>query len=270
MDNLGIGRPSTYSLIISTLLERKYVEKEGRNLHPTQLGVTVNDIVTRQFPEIFNVRFTAQMEEELDQIESGEKDRLHVLHHFYGPFHASVHRAMEQKEEIKESLQKETEEVCPECGKLLVIKWGRNGQFIACTGYPECRYTRPLEVQETTAEICEKCGSPMVVKTGRYGRFLACSRFPECKQTKPFSTGVPCPNDGCQGQIIERRSSRGKVFYGCSNYPKCKFATWYKPVLRTCPQCQNYFMETRFTKSNGAFLSCPQCKYQMNEETTIS
>jgi DNA topoisomerase-1 len=270
MDNLGIGRPSTYSLIISTLLERKYVEKEGRNLHPTQLGVTVNDIVTRQFPEIFNVRFTAQMEEELDQIESGEKDRLHVLHHFYGPFRASVHRAMEQKEEIKESLQKETEEVCPECGKPLVIKWGRNGQFIACTGYPKCRYTRPLEVQETTAETCEECGAPMIVKTGRYGRFLACSRFPSCKHTKPFSTGIPCPNEGCQGQIIERRSSRGKIFYGCSNYPECKFATWNKPVLRTCPQCQNYYMEARINKSKGAFLSCPQCKYQMNEETTIS
>ena len=267
LDTLGIGRPSTYALIISTLLDRKYVERQTRNLVPTELGITVNSIVVKQFPEIFNVRFTAKMEEELDQIESGAIDRAHVLEGFYKPFNASVHRAMEQKEEIKESLQKETEEKCPKCNKPLVVKWGRNGQFIACTGYPDCKYTKPLEDEETTDQVCEKCGSSMVVKTGRFGRFLACSAYPTCKNTKPYSTGVSCPNDGCDGQIIERRSGRGKLFYGCSNYPQCKFASWNKPVPRACPKCRHPFMEARYNKSKGAFLACPECKHQISEET---
>ncbi|MFC1569927.1 type I DNA topoisomerase [bacterium] len=268
LDTLGIGRPSTYALIISTLLDRKYVEREARNLNPTELGNTVCGIVVKQFPEIFNVSFTAKMEEELDQIESGEKDRSHVLEGFYRPFNESVHRAMEQKEEIKESLQKETEEICPDCGKPLVVKWGRNGQFIACTGYPDCKYTKPLEEQETTDEVCDKCGSAMVVKTGRFGRFLACSAYPTCKNTKPYSTGVACPNDGCDGQIIERRSGRGKLFYGCSKYPNCKFASWNKPVPKACPNCKHPYMEARANKAKGAFLACPSCKHQLSEEMT--
>jgi len=266
LDTLGIGRPSTYSLIISTLLDRKYIEKAARNLSPTELGNTVNGILIQQFPEIFNVRFTARMEEELDQIESGEKKRLQVLEGFYHPFHDSVHRAMEQKEEIKESLQKEIKEICPECGKPLVEKWGRNGRFIACTGYPDCKYTRPLEGQQiTTNEICDKCGAKMVVKTGRFGRFLACSAYPACKNTKPYSTGVSCPKDGCNGLIIERRSGRGKMFYGCSNYPNCKFATWNKPVPQACPKCNHPYLEAR-SKKDKSFLLCPNCKHQISEE----
>lgn len=270
LDTLGIGRPSTYALIISTLLDRKYVSREARNLLPTELGVTVNGIVVQQFPEIFNVRFTAQMEEELDQIESGDKKRQQVLEGFYKPFHASVHRAMEKKEEIRESLQKETKETCPECSKPLIIKWGRNGRFIACTGYPDCKYTRPLEEEEKTDQVCDKCGAPMVVKTGRFGRFLACSAYPACKNTKPYSTGVSCPNADCDGQIIERRSGRGKLFYGCSNYPKCKFATWNKPAARACPKCQHPYMEARANKTKGAFLACPNCKHQISGDAAES
>jgi DNA topoisomerase-1 len=269
LDQLGIGRPSTYALIISTLLDRKYVHKESRSLAPTELGMTVKRIVTSQFPDIFNVGFTAQMEEELDQIESGEKGRVDVLNDFYGPFKQSVSAAMDRKEEIRESLRQDTEGECPKCGKPLVIKWGRNGRFIACTGYPECRHTQPLEKHETVVdEKCDSCGSDMVIRTGRFGRFLACSRYPECKSTRPVSTGVSCPEDGCGGRIVEKRSGRGKVFFGCSNYPRCKYASWYRPVPESCAHCGNPFLEERFSKAKGAFLKCPKCKHETAVETS--
>jgi DNA topoisomerase-1 len=269
LDQLGIGRPSTYALIISTLLDRKYVHKESRSLAPTVLGMTVKRIVTSQFPDIFNVGFTAQMEEELDQIESGEKGRVDVLNDFYGPFKQSVSAAMDRKEEIRESLRQDTEGECPKCGKPLVIKWGRNGRFIACTGYPECRHTQPLEKHETVVdEKCDSCGSDMVIRTGRFGRFLACSRYPECKSTRPVSTGVSCPEDGCGGRIVEKRSGRGKVFFGCSNYPRCKYASWYRPVPESCAHCGNPFLEERFSKAKGAFLKCPKCKHETAVETS--
>lgn len=267
LDNLGIGRPSTYALIISTLLDRQYVERESRVLRPTDLGLTVNKILISQFPNIFNVKFTFQMEEELDQIESGEKERLEVLNDFYEPFNSGVQKAMEKQEEIKESLQEETSDTCPECGKELVVKWGRNGRFIACTGYPDCKFTKPLDESETeTDEICDKCGSPMVIKNGRFGRFLACSKYPECKSTKPVPVGVPCPEDGCDGHLVEKRSRRGKIFYGCSNYPKCTFASWYKPVPKPCAQCSSPFMEARSSKAKGNYLACPKCKAIVQEE----
>jgi len=264
LDSRGIGRPSTYALIISTLLDRKYIAREGRSLYASELGLAVNQILIGQFPNIFNVDFTARMEEELDQIETGEKKRLQVLEDFYHPFSHAIERAMEKKEEIKESLQEEIQETCPKCGKELVIKWGRNGRFIACTGYPDCRYTQPLEENAVeTDEKCDLCGSPMVVKTGRFGRFLACSEYPECKFTKPLSTGISCPEKDCPGHIVERRSRRGKLFYGCSNYPSCNFATWYRPVAEICKACGYGFMEERSTKAKGQFLRCPSCK---NEE----
>jgi len=267
LDALGIGRPSTYALIISTLLDRKYAERESRSLFPTELGVTVNRILVQQFPAIFSVGFTAQMEEELDQIESGDKKRLEVLQDFYRPFNAAVAKAMDQKEEIRVSLQEEQGEKCPKCGKDLVVKWGRNGRFIACTGYPECTFTKPLkEDMVETSETCDKCGSPMIVKTGRFGRFLACSRYPECKSTKPISTGIPCPADGCTGTLVEKRSGKGKVFFGCSQYPSCKFATWYRPVQKTCEKCGYPFLERHASKKKGEYLQCPKCKATFEEE----
>lgn len=265
LDQLGIGRPSTYALIISTLLDRKYVERESRSLMPTDLGETVNGILIAQFPDIFNVGFTAQMEEELDQIESGEKRRVEVLNHFYNPFKAGVEQAMQKKDEIKESLQKETEDKCPECGKELIIKWGRNGQFKACSGYPDCKYTAPLEEEQVESdEICPNCGSKMIIKTGRFGRFLACSKYPDCKTTLPIPVGVKCPKDN--GDIVEKRSRRGKIFYGCSNYPECDFATWYKPLPKQCPNCKNDYMEERYNKTKGNFIQCPECKHVIEEE----
>ena len=267
LDARGIGRPSTYALIISTLLDRKYVERDSRSLFPTELGVTVNRILVQQFPAIFSVGFTAQMEEELDQIESGDKKRLEVLQDFYQPFSEAVSKAMDQKEEIRESLQEEHGEKCPKCGKDLVVKWGRNGRFIACTGYPDCTFTKPLkeDVVETD-EVCEKCGSPMVVKTGRFGRFLACSRYPECKSTKAISTGVPCPTKGCTGNLVEKRSGRGKVFYGCSRYPECKFATWYRPVQKACEKCGYPLLERHASKKKGEYTQCPNCRSVFEEE----
>lgn len=267
LDNKGIGRPSTYALIISTILDRKYVEKEGRNLKATDLGVAVNQILTDQFPDIFNVGFTALMEEKLDQIESGEKDRHQVLEDFYGPFSEAIQVAMDKKEEIKESLQEETEQRCPKCGRELVVKWGRNGRFIACTGYPDCKHTQPLEGElDETDEICDVCGSKMVVKVGRFGRFLACSNYPDCKHTKPFSTGVSCMEEGCDGYIVERKSRRGKTFFSCSNYPRCKFATWYRPIPIQCPECGFGYMEERTTQKKGVYRQCPKCKATIKKE----
>jgi DNA topoisomerase-1 len=267
LDSLGIGRPSTYALIISTLLDRKYVEREARSLFPTELGVTVNHILIQQFPDIFNVGFTAQMEEELDQIESGDKKRLEVLQQFYNSFSDAVEKAMNQKEEIKESLQEEHGEKCPQCGRDLVVKWGRNGRFIACTGYPDCKFTKPLKEESVeTSERCDKCGSAMVVKTGRFGRFLACSRYPECKSTRPLSTGVPCPAENCTGTLVEKRSGRGKIFFGCSRYPMCKFASWYRPVRKQCVKCGYPFLEKHASKKKGEYLQCPQCRVTFEDE----
>jgi len=269
LDNLDIGRPSTYASIISTLLARKYIEKNGRQLFPTELGFTVNDILIQNFPSIFNVKFTALMEEELDKIETREKDFSTVMNDFYHPFSHALEMIDSKKDSIRESLIKDTEETCPECGKSLIIRWGRNGKFIGCSGYPECRYTRPLQEEKTeTDEACEKCGKPMVVKQGRYGRFLACSGYPECKNNKPFSLRIPCPKEHCSGFIVERRTKRGKVFYGCSNYPNCDFATWYLPVKTPCENCGSPYLEQRSTQKQGNFLYCPNCKakYEQNQE----
>ena len=269
LDKLDIGRPSTYASIISTLTYRKYVEKNGRQLPPTELGFTVNDILIQNFPSIFNVKFTALMEEELDKIEAHEKNFTTVMDDFYHPFSHALETIKSKKETIRESLMEETKETCPDCGKTLIIRWGRNGKFIGCSGYPECRYTRPLEEDKTeTGEVCEKCGKPMVVKQGRFGRFLSCSGYPECKNNKPFSIGIKCPRENCSGTIVERRTKRGKIFYGCSNYPNCDFASWYLPVATPCENCGSPYLEQRYTQKQGNFLYCPKCKakHEQNQE----
>ncbi|MBL7092927.1 type I DNA topoisomerase [candidate division KSB1 bacterium] len=269
LDALGIGRPSTYALIISTLLMRKYIEKNARQLIPTELGFTVCDILIQHFPAIFNTQFTAKMEEELDEIEDKNKDYATVINDFYSPFDEALEAIKSKKETIRDSLIKDTEEACPECGKALIERWGRNGKFIGCSGYPDCRYTKPLAGEEvTTDEICEKCGKPMVVKIGRYGRFIACSGYPECKNNKPFSMGIACPKDGCAGKIVERKTKRGKTFYGCGKYPDCDFASWYKPVSSKCKNCHSTYLEQRYNKSIGNYLYCPNCKtkYEQSQD----
>ncbi|PKK84878.1 MAG: type I DNA topoisomerase [candidate division Zixibacteria bacterium HGW-Zixibacteria-1] len=269
LESEGIGRPSTYATIISTLLDRKYVEAKERRLFATELGQTVNKILVESFPTIFSVQFTAHMEDDLDQIETGKADWVDVIKEFYGPFDERLSKLSSMQKEIKESLTEATEDVCENCGSPMVIKWGRNGRFLACTAYPECKTTKPLngaeEVVETD-EKCEKCGSPMVVKSGRFGKFLACSAYPKCKSTKPLSTGVKCPKDGCGGNIVEKRSKKGKSFFGCSNYPKCDFVAWYKPATTPCPECRSPYMLEKVSQKRGAYLSCPDCKHKIYQD----
>ncbi len=266
LDNLGIGRPSTYAQIISTILQRQYVELQERKLHATELGETVNTILITNFPEIFNVSFTATMEKELDEIAASKLTYEKVLSEFYTPFERAMKEVDLKKDKIKSDLVEDSGEVCEKCGSPMVIRWGRNGKFMACSGFPKCKNTKPLNgpaEPEMTDEKCEKCNSPMVIKTGRFGKFLACSNYPTCKNTKPISTGIKCPKDGCDGDIIERRSKRGKAFYGCSNYPKCDFVSWDKPINQLCLDCGNNYIVEKYTKAKGNFLRCPVCKNEI-------
>ncbi len=265
----GIGRPSTYASIISTLLDRKYVELEQKKLSATELGKTVNKILVDNFPDLFNVKFTAHMETDLDQIEMGKEDWVSVMQGFYGPFEKTLNDVTKRQKEIKDSLTEETGEVCEKCGSPMVIKWGRNGRFLACSAYPECKTTKPLNGQaepEITDVVCENCGARMVVKEGRFGRFLACSNYPECKTTKAIPTGIKCPREGCDGDVVEKKTRRGKTFWGCSKYPKCDFASWYKPVNQECPECKSPYLVEKDTKAAGAHLYCPECKHKIFKE----
>ena len=265
LDKLGIGRPSTYAQIISTLFQRKYVERVNRALKPTELGRVVNDLLVTYFPNIFNVKFTAAMEAGLDKIEQNKATYRATLDEFYHPFKKTLDEVTGKLKEIKSSLQESTQETCELCGKSMVVKWGRNGRFLACSGYPECKNTRPLEESSPPVQAkqtCKQCGSPMVVRRGRFGEFLACSKYPECKYTEPISTGVACPEPGCEGTIVQRQSRKGKIFYSCSEYPKCRFALWNRPVARRCPQCDFPLMEERMSKKEGYVLRCPQCKHR--------
>lgn len=269
LDKLGIGRPSTYAQIISTLFVRKYVERQDRALLPTELGKTVNKLLVEHFPGIFNVKFTAEMETNLDRIERSEANYLDTLNNFYHSFKKSLEKVKGKRGEIKKALQEETGEKCEVCGRPMVIKWGRNGRFLACSGFPECKNTKPLEEPQVkpSGETCEVCGAPMVVKRGKFGEFLACSNYPGCKNTRPISTGVSCPENGCDGVIVQRQSRKGKIFYSCSNYPQCKFALWNKPANEICPECGNQFLVEKVNRTRGYFLECPNCKYKKTEES---
>ena len=268
LDDKGIGRPSTYSQIITTLYNRKYVKKEEGRMVPSELGMTVNGILVLSFPNIFSVEFTAQMEDELDQIESGNQNWKDALSDFYTPFEKTLNEVTERSKEIKESLQESSDEICDECGKPMIIKWGRFGKFLSCTGWPDCKNAKPLKSDEEahqhlTDEKCEKCGGDMVVKRGRNGEFLACSNYPECKNTKSIPIGVQCPNDG--GELVARRTKRGRTFYGCSNYPDCDFAIWQRPKAVTCPECEYSFMVVKNTDDGESVLQCTNCKTEVKE-----
>jgi DNA topoisomerase-1 len=267
LEEKGIGRPSTYATILSTVQDRGYVEKKEGRLGPTELGVVVNGLLVKSFPEIVSSDFTAQMEEQLDEVEEGAVDWVKLLHDFYGPFEKDLARAKVEMRDLKRE-EEPTEEVCEKCGKPMVIKWGRNGYFLACSGYPECRntkeYTRnadgTLTVQPTTRpsdQVCPTCGSPMVIRRGRFGEFLACSRYPDCKTTSPISLGVACPRPGCGGYLTEKRSRRGKIFFGCSNYSKtkCDFVSWDRPLPQRCPQCDAAFVVQKVSRA-GVRLRC--------------
>ncbi len=247
----GIGRPSTYSAIISRILGKKYVEKTNKKLIPTDLGESLNKVLVAHFQNVFNVDFTQQMEENLDKVESEKADKLSILKKFYKPFKKDITKFAEAKKEIKKEITELTDEKCEICGKPMVIKWGRYGKFLACSGFPECKSIKSLESCETD-EVCPKCGASLLRKEGKYGTFLACPNYPKCKFTKPITIGINCPE--CKGELIARRTKKGRTFYGCNNYPKCKFAIWDKPVAQKCPECGYSIM---VEKKDG--LKCPKC-----------
>ncbi len=315
----GVGRPSTYASILSTIQEREYVKKDGGKFVPTELGMVVTDLLLESFSDLFDVRYTAKMEEELDEIEDGKVEWRAALAEFYGRFQKDLEHAERHMTDIKR-MERPTDLVCDKCGKPMVIKWGRHGSFIACTGYPECTNTRELNVdlpdvdnaslgEQGEEEYCENCGRPMVLKKGRFGQFFACSGYPDCKTTKQIggeqkkadvpldencpqcgnklvmkhgrfgeftacsnypackyvkqkTIGVACPNCS-EGQVVERRSKRGKTFYGCNRYPDCDFVAWGKPLPEKCPECGSSYLVEKYLKA-GPTAQCPnaECKYK--------
>jgi DNA topoisomerase-1 len=320
LESDGVGRPSTYASILSTIQEREYVKKDGGRFQPTELGKVVTDLLLESFDDIFEVKYTARMEEELDEIEEGKLDWRVAMAEFYEKFDRDLKHAEEHMTDIKR-MEKPTDLKCEKCGKPLVIKWGKHGSFIACTGYPDCTYTRELPVDLTDVvkadlaeqgdeEYCENCGRPMVLKKGRFGTFYACTGYPDCKTTKPIggqqkkpdqpldekcpncgshlvlktgrfgeftacsnyptckyvkqkTIGVKCP-ECAEGEISERRSKKGKTFYGCVRYPDCKFVAWGKPIAEKCPNCGSPYLVEKWLKA-GPVWQCPnaECKHKM-------
>ena len=270
LERLGIGRPSTYSAIISTLSVREYVKVEQRRFFPTELGELVEKIMVAKFPEIFNVEFTSEMEEELDRIEEGELGWQRVLRDFYGPFNKAL-AAVDLNALVAEahglSPEKLAKERCPKCGSRIELKTGRFGPYLACVNYKQtCDYVKSLKKgrapDRPTDEKCHLCGSPMVIKTGRFGEFLACTTYPACKGTRAIPLGMKCPK--ClEGDLAERRTKRGKSFWGCSRYPACDFSTWNRPVPDTCPQCGWVGMEKKINKAEGESRTCLKCGHKL-------
>ena len=315
----GVGRPSTYASILSTIQEREYAKKEGGRFSPTELGMVVTDLLLESFEHIFDVKYTARMEEELDEIEEGKLDWRTAMAEFYDRLKDDLLRAETQMTDIKR-MEEPTDFLCDKCTKPMVIKWGKYGKFLACSGYPECSNTRELAVEQTDAdkenlteqdaeEYCENCGRTMVLKKGRFGQFYACSGYPDCKTTKQIggsqkksdvpleekcpqcdnhlvqkfgrfgefvacsnyptckyvkqkTIGVACPN--CtQGEVVERRSKRGKTFFGCNRYPECDFVAWGKPIAEQCPNCSNPYLIEKWLKA-GPVAQCPnaECKFK--------
>jgi DNA topoisomerase I len=321
LESDGVGRPSTYASILSTILEREYVQKDGGRFQPTELGMVVTDLLLESFDDIFDVKYTARMEQELDEIEEGKIDWRASMAEFYEKFDHDLKHAEEHMTDIKR-MEKPIDEACPKCSKGLVIKWGKHGSFIACTGYPDCTYTRELTVdlpdvdkvdltEQGDEEYCENCGRPMVLKKGRFGTFLACTGYPDCKTTKQIggtqkkadqpldekcpqcgnnmvmktgrygeftacsnyptckfvkqkTIGVKCP-ECSEGEVVERRSKKGKTFYGCHRYPECNFVAWGKPIAEKCPECSSPYMIEKFLKA-GPVWQCPnpECKHKQD------
>ncbi len=258
MKKVGIGRPSTYVSTIQTLGRRRYVSKEGRFLKPTELGTTTVRILVQMFPHIFQVDFTARMEDLLDSVAKGENSYEDVLQQLSIPLEASLRDARNSTDRFREELEEDTGEKCPQCGSKLVIRWGKYGKFKACTAFPKCRFSQPLSEEGETSDSgrnCPECGGKLLIKSGRYGRYLGCENHPRCNHTQPLPTGVSCPMEGCQGELVEKRTRRGRTFYGCSRYPKCDFAMWNLPLQKTCPRCGFPVLERR---KKGVW--CPSCK----------
>ncbi|ORU92673.1 MAG: DNA topoisomerase I [Cycloclasticus sp. symbiont of Bathymodiolus heckerae] len=272
LEEHGIGRPSTYASIISTLQNRDYVELETKRFYPTDVGRIVNKFLTQHFTNYVDYDFTAKLEDDLDAVSRGEKKWLPLMKKFWQPFKTLIDDK-ETSVQRSDVTQEAMDEKCPECGKQLSIRLGRNGRFIGCTDYPECGYTRNLHEDAEAAEPevvegrqCPKCESDLIIRSGRYGKFIGCSSYPNCKHmeplVKPKDTNVVCP-DCKKGTILERKSRKGKIFYSCSNYPKCKYALWNEPINESCPNCDWPILTVKTTKRRGAEKVCPQqeCSY---------
>ena len=270
LERLGIGRPSTYSAIISTLTAREYVRLEQRRFFPTDLGETVAKLVIGKFPSIFNVEFTSEMESELDRVEEGELTWRSVLTDFYGPFTLALD-AVDLNAVVAEAHGLKPEDLakqrCPKCGGKIELKTGRFGPYLACERYKNgCDYVKSLKKDKApdrpTDEKCHLCGADMVIKTGRFGEFLACTKYPECKGTRSIPLGIKCPK--CiEGDLAERRTKRGKSFWGCLRYPQCDFSTWNKPVPEECPSCGWVGMEEKTSKTEGKTRTCLKCRHRL-------
>jgi DNA topoisomerase-1 len=285
LDERGIGRPSTYAAIISNILDREYViQNEGRSLAPTDLGFLVTDLLVESFPDILNVEFTAGMEDELDKIEDGKEKWTKAMKRFYTPFSRDLKKAEKEMRDVKRQ-EVPTDIDCDKCGAKMVIKWGRNGEFLACPQYPECKNTKNFKrddnggiqivAEEEVNETCELCGRPMLLRWGKFGRFLGCSGYPECKNIqpleKPVDLGIKCPE--CkEGNIKERKSRWGKIFYGCDRYPECKFASWDKPIAIACPDCGSPILLEKVTKRAGRTQRCynKECGYSVQVEAPLN
>ena len=326
LEERGIGRPSTYAAIISTIQERQYVLKTGGKFIPTEIGFVVTDLLVENFKDIFDPQYTARLEEELDEIEEGKERWTDALAEFYGKFQKDLQYAEKHMENVKR-MEKPTDEKCERCGAPLVIKWGKHGSFyacsaydksdpnsctftkenpidlpdldtadiqetgqeeycencgrpmvlkrgrfgtfMACTGYPDCKTTRRLDQAKKIPDIpldekCPQCGRSLLLRHGRYGEFISCSGYPECKWVKQTYIGVKCPLCA-DGELVEKKARRGNIFYGCSNYPKCEFTSAFKPVAEKCPECGSPYLLEKNLK-DGVFLVCPNSKRSAESE----
>jgi DNA topoisomerase-1 len=276
LEEYGIGRPSTYATIISTLQAREYVTLDKKRFYPTDVGRVVNKYLTEYFTPYVDYDFTAQLEDELDEVSRGEKEWVPLMKEFWKPFKDLVEKGMDGPRPDIEQL----EENCPECGRPLQKRLGRGGFFIGCSGYPDCKYTRNVDEDRRSAEpqivegrSCPKCSSPLIIRTGRYGKFIGCSSYPDCTfiepLEKPEDSGVKCPQCG-KGNILKRKSRRGKIFYSCERYPECNYAIWNQPLAQPCPLCHWPITSIKVTKRSGSQRVCPQqdCKFAEPWEDT--
>jgi DNA topoisomerase-1 len=273
LEDKGVGRPSTYAATISVIKDRDYIQNVDRRLQPVELGFMINDLLVENFPDIMTTAFTAKMEDQLDDIEEGNLEWVDALRSFYTPFKADLEKAEEKMKDFKAQVE-ETDEVCEKCDQPMIIKWGRFGKFMACTGYPDCKNTKDLggkgdsedgSKDDKVEGNCDKCESPLIMKRGRFGKFIACSNYPECKFTKAIGLGISCPEEACEGEIASRRSKKGRTFYGCTKYPDCKFTSWDKPVAEACPECKNPFLIEKWKKNEDPSILCPSCGYKKTD-----
>ncbi len=278
LDEKGIGRPSTYATILSTIVDRGYVKKVDNHYEPTALGEKVNELLVQAFPEILSILFTAEMEDSLDKVEEGSVDWKKVLQKFYKPFAEQVSVAEKNMINVKQAVEP-TNIKCDRCETgLLQVKWSSQGEFLGCSNYPKCRnsreFTRTKEGNVQIKEVqisehkCPKCNKHMVVRNGRYGEYIACIDYPKCPTVKSPESDITCPEKGCSGNLVMRKSRSGKTFWGCTNYPSCQYALWDKPIKEVCGNCGFTILTEKTTKRYGTRKICPACKTSTAAESS--